>query len=82
LQTRIVLLSRAGCHLCEDARAVVTRVAAELGVGWEDRDIDAAPLEDLIEYSDKVPVTFVDGIQVDFWRIDEARLRKALAQPA
>jgi glutaredoxin len=82
LQSRIVLLARAGCHLCDDARAVIARVAAELGVGWEERDIDAAPLEDLIEYSDKVPVTFVDDVQVDFWRIDETRLRKALARPA
>ena len=82
MPSRIVLLARAGCHLCDDARAVITRVAAELGVSWEERDIDAAPLEDLIEYSDKVPVTFVDDVQVDFWRIDEARLRKALARPA
>jgi glutaredoxin len=81
MQSRITLLGRSGCHLCDDARAVIERVAAELGVSWEERDIDAAPLEDLIEYSDKVPVTFVDGIQVDFWRIDEPRLRKALAQP-
>jgi glutaredoxin len=81
MRSRITLLGRAGCHLCDDARAVIARVAADLAVGWEERDIDAAPLEDLIEYSDKVPVTFVDGVQIDFWRIDEARLRKALAQP-
>jgi hypothetical protein len=64
--------------LCDDARAVISRVAAELGVGWEERDITVHP-DDLAEYWDKIPVTFVDGVQVDFWRIDEARLRKALA---
>jgi hypothetical protein len=31
------------------------------------------------EYWDKIPVTFVDGVQVDFWRVSEARLRSALA---
>jgi glutaredoxin len=74
---RITLLGRPGCHLCDDARAVIERVAAELGVGWEERDITASP-DDMKEYWDKIPVTFVDGVQVDFWRVSEARLRAAL----
>jgi hypothetical protein len=78
---RITLLSRPGCHLCDDARAVIERVAAELGVGVTERDITVSP-EDMAEYWDKIPVTFVDGVQVDFWRISESRLRAALARPA
>jgi glutaredoxin len=78
---RITLLGRPGCHLCDDARAVVQRVAAELGVGWEERDITEASPEDLAEYWDKIPVTFVDGEQIDFWRISESRLRAALSAP-
>ena len=74
---RITLLSRPGCHLCDDARVVIERVAADLEVGWEERDITASP-DDLTEYWDKIPVTFVDGVQVDFWRISEPRLRAAL----
>jgi hypothetical protein len=30
------------------------------------------------EYGEQIPVTFVDGKQHDFWRVDPARLRKAL----
>jgi hypothetical protein len=74
---RITLLSRAGCHLCDDARSVIARVAAELGVGWEEREITEAA-EDLAQYSEMIPVTFVDGVQHDFWRVSEARLRAAL----
>jgi glutaredoxin len=74
---RVTLLSRPGCHLCEQARAVIERVTAELGVGWEERDIDTAPA-DRDAYSDMVPVTFVDGVQHDFWRVSEDRLRAAL----
>ncbi|MFP5283472.1 MAG: glutaredoxin family protein [Actinomycetes bacterium] len=33
-------------------------------------------------YSDQVPVTFVDGVQHDFWRVSPSRLRAALARPA
>ena len=75
--SRITLLGRPGCHLCDDARAVIERVAGELGVGWEERDITASP-EELRDYWDKIPVTLVDGVQVDFWRVSETRLRAAL----
>jgi Glutaredoxin-like domain (DUF836) len=74
---RVLLLSRPGCHLCEQARAVIARVTAELGEGFEERDIDASPA-DLSEYSDMIPVTFVDGVQHDFWHVSADRLRAAL----
>jgi len=77
---RITLLGRPGCHLCDDARAVIERVAGELGVGWAERDVTASP-EDMREYWDKIPVTLVDGVQIDFWRVSEARLRAALGEP-
>jgi glutaredoxin len=74
---RITLLGKPGCHLCEEARAVIARVAADLGVGWDERDITASS-EDMAEYWDKIPVTLVDGVQHDFWRVSEDRLRAAL----
>ncbi len=74
---RITLLSRPGCHLCDDAREVISRVAGDLGVSWEERDITQSEA-DLREYWEKIPVTFVDGVQHDFWRVSEDRLRGAL----
>ncbi|HEY0717576.1 MAG TPA: glutaredoxin family protein [Streptosporangiaceae bacterium] len=76
---RITLLSRPGCHLCDDARAVITRVATDLGVPWDERDITASE-RDLAEYWDKIPVTMVDGVLHDFWRVSEDRLRAALVR--
>lgn len=76
-EPRVLLLGRPGCHLCDEARAVVERVTADLGVGWEERSVDDDP-ELRGRYGDQVPVTFVDGRQHDFWRVDEARLRRAL----
>jgi hypothetical protein len=77
---RIVLLSKPGCHLCDQAREVIARVARELGVRWEERSILDDP--DLTAaYSEQIPVTLVDGIQHDYWRVDESRLRTALAAP-
>ena len=82
MSSRIELLGRPGCHLCDDARVVVVRVADELGVGWEERDITLASPDEQADYWDKIPVAFVDGVPVDFWRISESRLRAALANPA
>jgi hypothetical protein len=76
-QPRVELLVRSGCHLCDDARRVVQRVVAEVGAGLVERDIDA-DADDVRRYSEQVPVLFVDGVQVDFWRISESRLRAAL----
>jgi len=76
-ESRITLLSRPGCHLCDDARAVIRRVADDLGVAWHERDITKSE-DDMREYWDKIPVTLVDGIQHDFWRVSEDRLRAAL----
>lgn len=78
-RTRVTLLTRPGCHLCDEARPVVERVCAELGVGWAESDITADP-ELLARWSDQIPVTLVDGLQHDFWRVDEGRLRAALTR--
>jgi glutaredoxin len=75
---RVTLYSRPGCHLCEDAREIVERVCADLGTSYEEVDINTSP--ELVDaYSDQVPVTLVDGRRHDFWRVDEQRLRAALA---
>ena len=74
---RITLLARPGCHLCDDAREVIGKVADDLGVAWEERDITQSEA-DLREYWEKIPVTFVDGVQHDFWRVSQERLRRAL----
>jgi glutaredoxin len=74
---RITFYTRTGCHLCDDARVVVERVCADLDEEYVEVDIDTDP--DLVaRFTDEVPVTFVDGRQHDFWRVDPARLRAAL----
>ena len=78
MPTRTVeLLSRVGCHLCDDARRLVERVAAEAGLTWTETDIDADPAL-RAEFGDLVPVVRMDGKELGYWRIDEARLRRAL----
>ena len=74
----MVLLTRRDCHLCEDARAVVARVTADLGLTW--RELEAVEAPDLAErFSEELPVLFIDGVQRDFWSVDETRLRRLLS---
>jgi len=74
---RVTVYSKPGCHLCEEAVEVVARVCSDLGTSYREVDITADP--DLQrKYAEQIPVTFVDGSQHDFWRVDERRLRAAL----
>jgi glutaredoxin len=73
----VTLIGKPGCHLCDDARTVVQKVAAETGAVVEERDITQEPeLHD--RYWEQIPVVLVDGEQHTFWRVDERRLRAAL----
>ena len=74
---RITVLTRPGCHLCEAAVAVIAEVCADTGDQWVQLDITDRP--NLAgRYTDQIPVTFVDGAQHDYWRVDPTRLRAAL----
>ena len=74
---RVTVYGKPGCHLCEDAVEVVARVCADLGTSYVEVDITTDP--DLQRrFGEQIPVTFVDGAQHDFWRVDERRLRAAL----
>ncbi len=75
---RVTVYSKPGCHLCETALEVVERVCADLGASYDVIDITTSP-ELMNAYGEQIPVTFVDGKQHDFWRVDETRLRRALA---
>ncbi len=75
---RVRLVGKAGCHLCDEARAVIAAVCAEAGVAWEEVSIlDDPRLADL--YWEQIPVTIVDGHVLDIWRVEAGRLRAALA---
>jgi glutaredoxin len=74
---RVVVLGKPGCHLCDDAKAIVAAVCADIREAWEEHSIEGVPRLEAA-YGEKIPVIFVDGVLHDYWRVDPARLRKAL----
>lgn len=75
---RVLLYSKPGCHLCDDARRVIAAVCTDLGEDFDEIDISSST-ELMQRYGEEIPVTFVDGAQHDYWRVDAQRLRGALA---
>jgi glutaredoxin len=78
--SRLTLISRDGCHLCEVAEQTLDRVAAATGEEWTRLDVDADGAL-AAEYSDRVPVLLLDGREHGYWRVDEQRLLRDLARP-
>lgn len=82
----LTLIGKPGCHLCDDARTVVTdvvqAVAAEPGaprITVEERSIlDEPELHEL--YVEDIPVLLINGEVHNYWRIDPVRLTTALRQ--
>ncbi len=73
----VILYTKPGCHLCDEARVLVERVATDTGAGWQELSIlDDDGLRE--QYAELIPVVLVDGEQHDFYRVDETRLRAAL----
>jgi len=76
--TRVVVYTKPGCHLCDDACDAVARITGDVGVSWAALDItgDEALMSQWAEY---VPVILVDGKVHDWFRVREDRLRAALS---
>ncbi len=51
---------------------------AVVGEAFEEVDVDSDPLL-AARYGEEVPVVMVDGRQISYWTVEEARLRAALA---
>ncbi|MBF4591353.1 glutaredoxin family protein [Curtobacterium sp. VKM Ac-1395] len=78
----VTLLTKPGCHLCDDARPVVEAVvSAHPGVTLTERSIlDDEALRH--EYAEDIPVVLIDGRVHSNWRVDAVRLAAALERAA
>ncbi|MBI3412419.1 MAG: glutaredoxin family protein [Planctomycetes bacterium] len=76
-EVRIVLLTRAGCHLCDDALAVLQETREAYGFQMETIDVDSSP-ELAAEHGDFVPVVLVDGKVRFRGRVNAVLLRRLL----
>lgn len=86
VRTTLTLLGKPGCHLCDDAKVVVDRVAAELAADGRPVDVVERSILDDPEleqrYHDDIPVVLIDGRMHGRWRFDAGALRSAVLESA
>jgi hypothetical protein len=75
---RVVVVTKAGCHLCEDALAVVAELCDSLGVVWAARDLATVAEPQRAQWTELIPVVLVDDEVHEVFRVDAERLRHAL----
>ena len=77
MNTKVVIYSRANCHLCEEAEKNVREVLVEIPFDLEVIYIDGdQELERL--YGEEVPVTLINGAKHDYFRVDKKRFSEAI----
>jgi len=75
---RVDIYSKRDCCLCDEAKAILTRVQREVPFVLREVDIEAS--RDLAEaYGERIPLVFIDGRLAFKFRVDEAALRRRLA---
>jgi glutaredoxin len=83
-RAQVVLLTRAGCSLCERTAGRLFELAGELDFDFSTTDVDVAAAAGdsalRAEFGDRLPVVLLDGKEHSYWELDEARLRADLAR--
>lgn len=75
----LTLYTRPGCHLCEEMKTVIDRVAGEIPIALEEIDISGdAALERT--YGEQIPVLFAGGRKLAKYRVTEDELRRKLTR--
>ncbi len=73
----LTLYSRSGCHLCDEMKAVVARVAGAIPLSLQEIDISTDPTLEA-RYGLDIPVLLVDGKKAAKHRVTEAELTRVL----
>ena len=75
--TALTLYSRPGCHLCDEMKAVIDRVARSIPVALDVVDISTDPRLDA-QYGLEIPILLVDGKKAAKYRVTEEELARIL----
>jgi glutaredoxin len=79
--THVTLYGKPGCHLCEEARAVVDRVRSRRPFELEEVDITRDPTLEA-RYRERIPVIAIDGQEALQLVIEASELERCLARIA
>jgi len=75
---QVVVYSRKGCHLCEIVKETLVKLQRRGGFSWSEVDVDSDD-ELRRQFTDEVPVVFIDGRKAFKYRMDEREFLRKLA---
>jgi hypothetical protein len=75
--TEVVLYGKAGCHLCEEARAEIEAVRARRPFELTEVDVSLDPVLHA-RYGERIPVVVVDGAEAFEFHVDGPELERLL----
>jgi glutaredoxin len=78
LSREVVVYSRKGCHLCEIVKETLKKLERRGGFQWREVDVDTDD-ELRRQFTDEVPVVFIDGHKAFKYRMDEREFLRRLA---
>ena len=76
--TKLTLYGKPGCHLCEEAQAVVAEARTQHPFELEEVDITRDPLLEA-RYRERIPVVVIDGEEALELVIERSELERCLA---
>ncbi len=77
-KVHVMVYSRPGCHLCEEAKSAIERAGCDDKFVLEEVNIDNDP-ELKRKYQDDIPVITIDGVEAFRHRVDPDEFRKKLS---
>lgn len=77
----VLLYSRPGCGLCDEAREVILAERARTPFAFEEVDVSGDDALEL-EYGIRIPVVQVDGVEAFEVRLGAAEFAKAVREPS
>ena len=75
---QVTLYSRKGCHLCEVVRESLNKLNRKATFALKEIDVDSSQ-ELRRQFTDEVPVVFIDGRKAFKYRMDEREFLKKLS---
>ena len=77
MKPHVIVYSRPGCHLCDDAKSVIEQVKQEIDLTLEEVNIEH-DLHLLQRYRFDIPIITINGVEAFRHRVEPSTLRETL----
>jgi len=77
MKPQVTLYTRAGCHLCDEAKQAIAAAGARAEFDYREIDIDGDPAL-RSRYNEEVPVVAINGVKAFKYHVETKELLKKL----